>query len=140
MTKRTVSLILLLFVAFAIYALTRFALNLPADKRGYDAIDYVTLHGNVQYENPVAQVRPSDVTGVYINEGYANATMIDLLHHLPNLRHITIGPDFSGTSASTPVEKLPKATEAANVDLKKLRDAFPDLNVQIARFEFQTDR
>lgn len=133
MTKRIASLLLFLIVAFGIYAVARYAINLPADKRGYDAIDYVILHGSVSHENPISPVRPIDVTGVYINEGYANQTMIDLLRFLPNLRHITIGPDFSGTSANTPIEQLPKPTEAANVDLDKLRNAFPDLEIQIAR-------
>lgn len=126
-------LLLLLVVAFGIYAGTRYALNIPGDKRGYDAIDYVRLHGSIQFDKPVSPVRPSDVTGVYVNEGYANQTMIDLLRFLPNLNRITIGPDFSGTSASTPIEQLPKATDAAYVDLDKLRTAFPDLEVHVAR-------
>ena len=70
------------------------SLHVPADRRGYDAIDYVFLHGAVRVyeadsavrrigvynkEAPVrlvstfireSPVRPTDVTGVSINEGY----------------------------------------------------------------------
>ncbi len=59
MKNRTVSLLMLLFLVFGIYAVTRSKLNLSADKRGYDAIDYVILHGNVQHDHPVSPVRPT---------------------------------------------------------------------------------
>lgn len=134
MKSRTLLLLLLLPLAFGIYAGIRYTLNLPANKRGYDAIDYVILHGNVQHDRPVSPVRPTDVTGVYINEGYANNTMIELLHYLPNLRSVTIGPDFSGIPAGTHASQLPKPSEVAETDAKRMRKAFPDLNVQIARF------
>ncbi len=140
MKNRTIALRLLLVVGFRIYALTRYALNIPADKRGNDAIDYVILHGSVQHEHPVSPARPTDVTGVYIHEGYANKTMIDLLHYLPNLRHITIGPDFSGVYAGTPASQMPKPSEAAASDVTKMRAAFPDLNVRAAHFAPQSGR
>lgn len=134
MKNRALLLLLLSPLAFGIYAGLRYTLNLPANQRGYDAIDYVILHGNVQHDRPVSPVRPTDVTGVYINEGYANETMIELLHYLPNLRNVTIGPDFSGIPAGTPPSQLPEPSELAKTDAKRVREAFPDLNVQIARF------
>ncbi|EMI21023.1 secreted protein [Rhodopirellula maiorica SM1] len=132
MKNRVVWLLLLLLLVFGIYAVTRYALNLPADQRGYDAIDYVILHGNVQHETPASPVRPTDVTGVYIYEGHVNQTMIELLRYLPNLRSITVGPDFSGVAAGTPASQLPKPSAAATTDVKKMQEAFPDLKVQIA--------
>lgn len=126
-------MLLLLPLAFGIYAGVRYTLNLPANKRGFDAIDYVILHGNVQHDQPASPVRPTDVTGVYIHEGYANPTMIELLHYLPNLRSVTIGPDFSGIPADTPASQFPKPSEVADSDAKRMREAFPDIDVQVAR-------
>ena len=109
-------------------------LNLPAEKRGYDAIDYVILHGSVQHESFSSALHPSDVTGVYINEGYANQTMIKLLGYLPNLRSVTVGPDLSNLVAGTSTDQMPKPSERAASDVEKIQAAFPDLNVQVARF------
>ena len=77
---------------------------------------------------------PKQTTGVYINEGYANSTMIELLRYLPNLRSVTIGPDFSGIPAGTPIGQMPKPSEAARADVEKMRDAFPNLEVHLANF------
>lgn len=129
----------MLVITFGLYAVARYTMNLPADKRGYDAIDYVILHGSVQHDRPVSPVRPVDVTGVYINEGYANRTMIDLLRYLPNLRRVTIGPDFSGVPAGTPESQYPKATKVAATDAEKIREAFPHLEVHVARINLEND-
>ena len=134
MKYRTVALLLTLVLAFGLYAMTRYTLNLTADNQGYDAIDYVTLHGSVQHEHPASPVRPIDVIGVYIHEGYANSTMIELLRYLPKLRSVTIGPDYSGIPAGTPVDQLPKPSEIASADVEKIRDAFPTLQVNVAEF------
>ncbi|GAA5510331.1 hypothetical protein [Novipirellula caenicola] len=140
MKYRIVWLLLLLLLVFGIYAVTRYALNQPADQRGYDAIDCVVLHGSVQHDGPVSPVRPTDVTGVYLFEGHANHTMIQLLRYLPNLRSITVGPDFSGIAAGTPANQLPKPSAVAEADVKKIQEAFPDLSVQVAHFSSPDDK
>jgi len=127
-------MLLSLPLAFGIYAGIRYTLNLPASKRGYDAINYVILHGNVQHDRPAAPIHPTDVTGVYINEGYANRTMVELLHYLSNLRSVTIGPDLFRVPAGTPANQLPNASDLAKADAERIREAFPDLDVQIAQF------
>lgn len=137
MKNRTVlSLVLLVLLLLVVgtYALTRYALDFVAEKRGVDAVDYVLLHGNVQHDGPVSPVRPTDVIGVYINEGYANQTMIKHLRSLSRLRSITIGPDFSGIPAGTPPSQFPKPSDAATADVEKMREAFPHLDVRIAKF------
>ena len=60
--------------------------------------------------------------------------MVELLRYLPNLRSVTIGPDFSGIPASTLPSQFPKPSEVATTDAKKIREAFPDLDVEVARF------
>lgn len=129
MKYRTALLLLFLIPAFSIGALTLYNLRIHADQHGKDAVDYVILHGSVTHENSVSQVRPTDVTGVYINEGYANKTMIDLLRYLPNLRSIVIGPDLSSIPVGTPADQLPKPSIAVASDVRKMRAAFPDLDV-----------
>ncbi|EMI15508.1 hypothetical protein RMSM_07567 [Rhodopirellula maiorica SM1] len=72
-----------------LYPLTRYAANIPRQKLGQDAVDYVTLNGNVQSMTattygPNGKLRPIDVTGVYLFEGSANRTMISMLKYFPN--------------------------------------------------------
>ncbi len=140
MKKRLAILFTVFFVVFSLYAVTRYAMNIPTDRRGYDAMDYVSLHGNIQFENASgSSARPTDVTGVYLVEGSANATMIGLLQHLPNLHHITIGPDFRLMPIGTKAEDMPRMTDAAKAELAKMQAAFPDLQVRLAEPTFPTD-
>jgi hypothetical protein len=135
--KRLIALLALFSLVLCLYAVIRLALNIPADKQGHDAMDYVSLHGNIQFEtNPGDQVRPTDVTGVYIVEGSANQTMIRHLEHLPNLQHIAIGPDFRLLPIGTPAKDLPKLTEQATLELKRMQAAFPTLEIRLVEPNF----
>src|SRR6056297_437937 len=100
MKTRPAIMIFALLVALCLYPLLRYAASIPAEKLGQDAVDYVTLHGNVHSITattfgPDGKLRPIDVTGVYLFQGSTNQTMIGMLRHFPNLETITIGPDFS---------------------------------------------
>ncbi|MGB7327924.1 MAG: hypothetical protein WBD31_23820 [Rubripirellula sp.] len=152
MNRRPFVVASILLVALCIHAITRFALHVPVDRRGYDAIDYVLLHGAAQVyeadspvrptgvytkEPPVRQVsisirespvRPTDVTGVSINEGYDTPTMIEHLRFLPNLRHIAVVPHALTQSRTT-------TTDAENADIGQLSDAFPHIEIEIVRVQ-----
>ncbi|TWT50768.1 hypothetical protein Pla22_35110 [Rubripirellula amarantea] len=129
--KRLAFLSTALVLSFSVYAVTRYAVNMPENQRGYDAMDYVSLHGNIQYETSAnVEPRPVDVVGVYLIEGSANPTMIRYLRHLPNLRSIAVGPDYRSVVLGTSTTRLPTLTEVAEEDIKLLRAAFPELDVR----------
>ncbi len=134
MKIRTAILLSALLIALCLYPLTRYVANIPGEKLGQDAVDYVTLHGNVQSMTATTfdangGLRPIDVTGVYLFEGSANQTMIGMLRHFPNLETITIGPDFSNMPIGSP---LPPLTETASEDQAKMQKSFPSLSVTVA--------
>ncbi|WP_442511351.1 hypothetical protein SH528x_003025 [Novipirellula sp. SH528] len=134
MKTRTAILLFAFLIALCLYPLTRYAASIPREKLGQDAVDYVTLHGNVQSMTATTfgtdgKLRPIDVTGVYLFEGSANGTMISMLKYFPNLEHITIGPDFSGVPIGSPP---PPLTEAAEDDRVKMQTAFPELTVAVS--------
>ena len=131
MKTRTIILLFAIVFMLCAYPLTRYVASIPSEKLGQDAVDYVTLHGNVQSLTattlgPNGQLRPIDVTGVYLCEGSANSTMISMLRHFPNLGTITIGPDFRDVPIGSP---LPPLTETADEDQRVMQNAFPDLTV-----------
>ncbi|WP_442511102.1 hypothetical protein SH528x_002767 [Novipirellula sp. SH528] len=135
MKHRATILFAALVIAFSLYAMIRYVVNIPADKLGQDAIDYVQLHGNVQYMTdlgPGGNPRPVDVTGVFLVEGSVNPTTIGLLRHLPNLETITIGPDVRFIPIGSPPEDYPVLTDGAASERALLQKSFPSLTVRLA--------
>ena len=134
MKTRLAVIVVALLAAICFYPLIRYAIGIPAEKLGQDAVDYVTMHGNVQSTIATTfasdgKLRPIDVTGVYLFEGSANQTMIGMLRHFPNLQTITIGPDFSNVPIGSP---LPPLTETASDNQATMQRAFPSLTVSVA--------